>query len=37
MSKLKEWADDEENSGSREEWDEIGEKMEKKLKHKILE
>jgi len=37
MRKLKEWADNEENSGSREEWDEIGEKVENKLKRKIRE
>lgn len=37
MRKLKEWADDEQNSDSNEEWDEISEKVEKKLKRKIRE
>lgn len=37
MRKLKEWAEDEEGSGSDEEWEEIGDKVEKKLKRKIRE
>ncbi len=35
MHKLKQWAEDEDNSGSREEWEEIGDKVEKKLKRII--
>lgn len=35
MRKLKEWAEDEDGTGSSEEWDEIGKKVEKKLKRKI--
>jgi hypothetical protein len=37
MRKLKEWAEDEQDSGSDAEWDEVGEKAEKKLKRKIRE
>ena len=37
MHKLKDWAEDEENTGSDEEWKDISEKVEKKLKHKIRE
>lgn len=37
MHKLKEWAEDEENSEAGKEWKEIGEKVEKKLKRKIRE
>ena len=37
MRKLKEWAEGEEISDGDEEWDEIGEKVEKKLKRKIRE
>jgi len=37
MRKLKQWADDEENTGTGEDWDEVGEKVEKKLKRKIRE
>ncbi len=37
MRKLKDWADDEESTGSDQEWKEIGEKVEKKLKRKIRE
>ena len=37
MRKLKEWAQDEENTDSSEDWEEVGEKVEKKLKRKIRE
>ncbi len=37
MRKLKEWAQDEEDSDSSEDWEEVGEKVEKKLKRKIRE
>ena len=37
MRKLKEWAQDEEDSDSSEDWEEVGEKVEKKLKCKIRE
>lgn len=37
MRKLKEWAEDEEATGTDQEWNEIGEKVEKKLKRKIRE
>lgn len=37
MRKLKEWAEDEEDTDASKEWDEIGEKVEKKLKRKIRE
>jgi hypothetical protein len=37
MHKLKEWADDEEGTDSDKDWDEICEKVEKKLKRKIRE
>jgi hypothetical protein len=37
MRKLKDWAEDEEDTISDKEWKEIGEKVEKKLKRKIRE
>lgn len=37
MRKLKEWAEDEENTGDDEDWEKIGEQVEKKLKRKIRE
>ena len=37
MRKLKAWAEDEEGSESIKDWEEIGEKVEKKLKRKIRE
>lgn len=37
MRKLKEWSEDEEDSGKDTEWDDIGDKVEKKLKRKIRE
>lgn len=37
MRKLKEWAEDENDSESTAEWEEIGDKVEKKLKRKIRE
>ena len=37
MRKLKEWAEDEKDTDSGKEWEEIGEKVEKKLKRKIRE
>ncbi|MCW9015108.1 MAG: hypothetical protein OQL06_15180 [Gammaproteobacteria bacterium] len=37
MSKLKEWAEDEETKDNDEDWDEVKEKVEKKLKRKIRE
>mgnify|MGYP001819835166 CR=1 FL=1 len=37
MRRLKEWAEDEENTGTNAEWDEIGEKAEQKLKRQIRE
>ena len=37
MHKLKDWADDEDVTGKDEEWDDISEKVEKKLKRKIRE
>ena len=37
MRKLKEWAEDEDETDAAKEWDEIGEKVEKKLKRKIRE
>ena len=37
MRKLKEWAEDEDNTDSCKDWEEIGEKVEKKLKRKIRE
>ena len=38
MRKLKEWADEEEGLvGKDEDWEEIGEKVEKKLKRKLRE
>jgi len=37
MRKLKDWANDEENSESDEDWKDISEKVEKKLKRKIRE
>lgn len=37
MRRLKEWAEDEEDTGTTAEWDEIGEKAEKKLKRRIRE
>lgn len=35
--KLKQWADNDEFTGTGDDWDEIGEKVEKKLKRKIRE
>lgn len=37
MRKMKQWAEDEGETGSADEWDEIGEKVEVKLKRKIRE
>jgi len=37
MRKMKEWAEDEDNTEPNKDWDEIGEKAEKKLKRKIRE
>ena len=37
MHKLKEWAEDDDGSVSKEEWEDIGDKVEKKLKRKIRE
>lgn len=37
MRKLKEWADDEDNTDSVKDWEEVSEKAEKKLKRKIRE
>lgn len=37
MRKLKEWSEDEEDADTAKEWEEIGEKVEKKLKRKIRE
>lgn len=37
MRKLKEWSEDEETTGSDAEWEDIGEKVEKKFKRKIRE
>lgn len=37
MRKLKEWADDEENTDTKGDWDDVGEKVEKKLKRIIKE
>lgn len=37
MRKLKDWAEDEENTDAGEEWDEISDKVEKKIKRKLRE
>jgi len=37
MRRLKEWAEDEEGAESTQEWNEISDKVEKKLKRKIRE
>jgi len=37
MRKLKDWADDDDNTGNDEDWKDISEKVEKKLKQKIRE
>lgn len=37
MHKLKEWAEDKENTGSGKDWEDIGGEVEKKLKRKIRE
>ena len=37
MRKLKDWAEDEDDTVSEKEWEEIGKKVEKKLKRKIRE